>query len=170
LLTGAAVIGAVIWVVLAFFDYQRQIDRYPRLTVPGVATVRVTDSAARVMYYENTRGTATPTLSQLRVTVTDPTGTPVAVTPYSGDLRYDVPGDTGRVGRDVAEFDLNQVGTHQVRSAATAPVTGTLAVGGDTVWDVAPHAIGAGAVFLLGAGAGAAIVIVTAVRRSNARR
>ena len=35
-LTAAAVIGAVIWVVVAFFDYQHQIDRYPRMTVPGV--------------------------------------------------------------------------------------------------------------------------------------
>ena len=48
LLTGAAVIGAVIWVVLAFFGYQWQTDRYPRLTVPGVVTVRVIDSATRV--------------------------------------------------------------------------------------------------------------------------
>lgn len=169
LLTAGAVIGAIIWVVVAFIDYQQQVDRFPRTTVPGVATVQLTDTSTRVLFYENTRGTTTPTLAQLAVTVTDPTGAPVTVTPYTGDLRYDVPGDNSRVGRAVAEFHPDAVGTYQVRSAP-AGLVGTLAVGGDIVWDIAPHALGAGALFLLGGGAGVALLIVTGVRRANIRR
>jgi hypothetical protein len=168
LLTAAAVIGAVIWVVVAFFEYQQQVDRFPRMTVPGVATVQVSDTSTRVLYYENVRGTTTPTLAELAVTVTDTSGAAVAVASYTGDLRYDVPGENGRVGRAVAEFHPNVPGTYQIRSAATA-VTGTLAVGSDIVWDIAPHAIGAAALFLLGGAAGITVLIVTGLRR-NARR
>lgn len=170
LLTGAAVIGAVIWVVVGFFDYRQQINRYQRLTVPGAADVQVTRTATRVVYYEDSRGSATPTLSQLGLTVTDPTGTPLAVTAYEGDMRYDVPGATGRVGRAVAEFHPKEVGDYQVRSAPTTRVTGTVAIGGDIVWNIAPYGIGAGALFLLGGGAGVVILVVAAVRRSNAHR
>jgi hypothetical protein len=169
ILTAAAVVGAAIWLVVTFFEYQQQIDRYPRLTVPGVATVQVADTSARVLFYENTRGATTPTYSQLVVTVTDSAGAPVTVSPYGGDLRYDVPGDNSRVGHAVAEFHPTQPGSYQVRSAAT-DVTGTLAVGDDFVWDIAPHAIGAGLLFLVGGVAGITLLVVTGVRRANTRR
>jgi hypothetical protein len=156
-------------VVVAFLEYQQQVDRFPRMTVPGVATVQVSDTSTRVVYYENTRGTATPSLSQLAVSVSDSSGAPVTVRPYTGDLRYDVPGENSRVGRAVAEFHPNQAGRYQVRSNAIN-VSGTLAVGGDVVWDIAPHAIGAAALFLLGGAAGVTVLIVTGLRRANARR
>ena len=169
LLTAAAVIGALIWVLVASFEYRQQVDRYPRMTVPGGATVQVSDTSTRVLYCENTRGTTTPTLAQLAVTVTDTSGAPVGVRAYTGDLCYDVPGENSRVGRAVAELHPTQPGTYQVSSAAT-DVTGTLAVGGDIVWDIAPHAIGAAALFLLGGAAGVTVLIATGVRRANARR
>lgn len=167
LLTAAAVVGAIIWVVVAFFTYQQQIDGYLRMTVPGVAAVQVTDTSTRVLYFEDVRGAITPTTSELGLTVTDPAGASVAVSPYGGDLRYDVPGDSSRVGRAVAQFHPNQVGTYHVGSAPTAAVVGTLAVGGDAVRDIGLHVVGAGALFLLVGGGGVAVLIVTAVRRSN---
>jgi hypothetical protein len=171
LLTAAAIIGAISWVVVAFFAYQQQIDGYLRMTVPGVAAVQVSDTSTRVLYFEGVRGAMTPTTSELGLTVTDPVGVPVAVSPYGGDLRYDVPGDSSRVGRAVAQFHPDQVGTYQVGSAPTAGVVGTLAVGADAVRDIGLHVLGAGALFLLVGGAGVAVLIVTAVRRSsNTRR
>jgi len=167
LLTAAAVIGAAVWVVIAFFDYQHQIDRFPRTTIPGVATVQLTDTSTRVLYYENNRGAATPALADLALDVSGPNGAVVAVTRYSGDLRYDVPGDNGRIGRAVAEFHPSEPGAYQVTSAPTTTVTGSLAVGSNIVWDMAPHAIGAAALFLLGGGAGVSLLIVTGVRRSR---
>jgi uncharacterized membrane protein len=38
------------------------------------------------------------------------------------------------------------------------------------LWDAAPHIIGIIAVFLAGTGAGLTLIIITAVRRSSARR
>jgi hypothetical protein len=73
-------------------------------------------------------------------------------------------------GRAVATFRPSQVGTYQIGSAPTTGVAGTLAVGGDIVRDAVPHALGAGALFLLGGGAGVAVLIVTAVRRDNDAR
>lgn len=171
LLTAAAIIGAISWVVVAFFAYQQEIDGYLRMTVPGVVAVQVTDTSTRVLYFEDVLGAITPTTSELGLTVTDPAGALVAVTSYGGDLRYDVPGDSSRVGRAVAQFHPDQVGTYQVGSAPTAGVVGTLAVGADAVRDIGLHVLGAGALFLLGGGAGVAVLLVTAVRRaSNTRR
>jgi hypothetical protein len=171
LLTAAAVISAISWVVVAFFAYQQQIDGYLRMTVPGVAAVQVTDASTRVLYFEDVRGAITPTTSELGLTVTDPAGAPVAVSPYGGDLRYDLPGDSSRVGRAVAQFHPDQVETYQVGSTPPARVVGTLAVGADAVRDIGLHLLGAGALLLLVGGAGVAVLIVTAVRRSsNARR
>jgi len=169
LLTAAAVIGAISWIVVAFFAYQRQIDSYSRMTVPGIAAVQLTDTSTCVLYYENVRGTPTPTTAELGLAVTDPAGASVAVTPYGGDLRYDVPSNS-RIGRAVATFRPSQVGTYQIGSAPTTGVAGTLAVGGDIVRDAVPHPLGAGALFLLGGGAGVAVLIVTAVRRNNDAR
>ena len=178
LITAAAVIGAICWALVAFLDYQHTLDRYPRMTVPGFATVQVNDTATRVLYYESPRGTTTPALIDLALTVTGPSGTTVPVTAYGHDIRYDVPRYDGhlvphydgRIGHAVAQFHPDQAGVYQIRSAATAGVTGTVAIGRDFVWDVLPHAIGAGALFLLGGAAGVSLIVVTGVRRGNARR
>jgi hypothetical protein len=170
MLTSAAVIGAIIWVVVAFVGYQQQIDGYPRMTAPGVAAVQVTDTSTRVLYFEDVRGAITPTTSELGLTVSDPAGASVAVSPYGGNLRYDVPGDSSRVGRAVAQFHPDQVGTYQVRSAPTVGIVGALAVGRDAVRDTVTYVLGAGALFLLGGGAGIAVLLVTAVRRSSKAR
>jgi hypothetical protein len=166
LLTATAVVGAVVWVVVAFFDYQHQIDRFPRTTIPGVATVQLSDTSTQVLYYENTRGTTTPTLTELGLTVTAPNAATVPVTAYKGDLRYDVPSN-GRIGRAVAEFHPTQPGAYRITSVPTAGATGSLAVGSDIVWDIAPHVVGAAALFLIGGGAGIALLVVTGVRRSR---
>jgi hypothetical protein len=47
---------------------------------------------------------------------------------------------------------------------------GTIAIGGDILWDSAPHVIGFIAVFLASTGAGLTLIIITAVRRSSAGR
>lgn len=170
LLTAAAVIGATCWAIVAYFDYQHRIDSYPRMTVPGTATVQVTDTSNRIVFYESNRGTGAPAETDLGLTVTGPSGATVPVTSYSGDLRYDVPGQHARIGHAVAQFHPDQVGTYRLIAAPSPGVTGTLAIGTDFVWDVVPHAVGVVAVFLLGVGGGVALLIVTGVRRSNARR
>src|SRR5690348_13955271 len=48
----AAVLGAAVWVVLAFFGLMNQVNGFQRMTVPGTATVQVTQAATRVLYFE----------------------------------------------------------------------------------------------------------------------
>jgi hypothetical protein len=170
-LIAAACIGAVIWAVLAFFGYTDQVNSFQRMTVPGTATVHITQPATRVLYYEST-GPA-PSLAQLGLHVPGPAGNAVTVTPYSGDLRYDVPPvNPTRTGKAIASFDATVPGNYTI-SASTGTGTGTsgtIAIGSDLLWDAAPHIIGIIAVFLAGTGAGLTLIIITAVRRSSARR
>ena len=170
-LIAGACIGAALWAVLAFFGYIDQVNSFQRMTVPGTAIVHVTQPATRVLYYEST-GPA-PSLAQLGLHVTGPAGNAVTVTPYSGDLRYDVPPvNPTRTGKAIASFEATVLGNYTI-SASTATGTGTsgtIAIGSDLLWDAAPHIIGIIAVFLAGTGAGLTLIIITAVRRSSARR
>lgn len=161
-LVAAACIGAVAWAVFALFGLTNQ-----RMAVPGTATVHVAQAATRVLYFEGPR-TAPPS-GQLSIQVTGPEGHPVAVSPYHGDLRYDVPGESGRVGKAVVSFQAAAAGDYQISAGLGTGAGGTIAIGGDVLWDVVPHIAGAAAVFLVGVAAGGALIIVTAVRRSRRR-
>jgi hypothetical protein len=168
-LIAAACIGAAAWAVFAFFGYVDQVNGFQRMTVPGTATVHVTQSTTRVLYYESTG--PTPSLGQLGVHVTGPGGNTATVTPYPGDLRYDVPPvNPSRVGKAIASFDATTPGNYTISASTVTSTGGTIAIGGDILWDAAPHIIGIIAVFLSGVGAGLTLIIITAVRRSSARQ
>lgn len=146
-----------------------QVNGFQRMTVPGTATVQVTQPATRVLYLEGPRAAAPA--GQLGIRVTGPAGSAVAVAAYHGDLRYDVPGESGRVGKAIASFRAAAAGDYRISAGtATAGTGGTLAVGDDVMWDVVPHIAGAAAVFLVGVGAGLTLIIITGVRRSAAHR
>ena len=167
-LIAAACIGAVVWAVLAFFGYTNQVDSFQRMTVPGTAAVHVTQATTRVLYYESTGGA--PSLGQLGIHVTGPAGNPVTVTPYSGDLRYDVPPlNPTRVGKAFASFDATTPGNYTISARSASGGGGTIAIGSDLLWDAAPHIVGIIAVFLVGVGAGLTLIIITGVRRSSRR-
>jgi hypothetical protein len=163
----AACIGAAAWVVFAFFGLTNQVNGFQRMTVPGTATVHVVRAATRVLYFEGPR--AAPPSGRLSIQVTGPAGDPVAVSAYHGDLRYDVPGESGRVGKSIASFQAAAAGDYQISAGPGTGAGWRVAVGGDVLWDVVPHIAGAAAVFLVGMAAGGALIIVTAVRRSGPR-
>ena len=140
-LVAAACIGVVAWVVFAFFGLTNQVNGFQRMTVPGTATVHVAQAATRVLYFEGPR-TAPPS-GQLSIQVTGPAGHPVAVSPYHGDLRYDVPGESGRVGKAVVSFQAAAAGDYQISAGLGTGAGGTIAIGGDVLWDVVPHIAGA---------------------------
>ena len=166
-LVAAACVGAAAWVALAFFGLMNQVNDFQRMTVPGTATVQVAQAATRVLYYEGPRAASQP--GQLSIAVTGPAGQVVAVTAYHGDLRYDVPGESGRVGKAIASFQAAAAGDYRIRAGTGSGAGGTLAIGEDALWDMVPHIAGAAAVFLAGVGAGSALIIVTAARRSGRR-
>ena len=155
---------------VAFFGLTNQVNGFQRMTVPGTATVHVAQAATRVLYFEGPR-TAPPS-GQLGIQVTGPAGSPVVVSAYRADLRYDVPGESGRAGKAIASFHAAAAGDYQISAGPGTSAGGgggTIAVGGDVLWDVVPHIAGAAAVFLAGVAAGGALIIVTAVRRSGRR-
>ena len=134
------------------------------MTVPGTATVHVAQAAARVLYFEGPR---TAPSGQLGIQVTGPAGNPMMVSAYHGDLRYDVPGESGRVGTAIASFQVAAAGDYQISAGPGTGAAGTIAIGGDVLWDAVPHIAGAAAVFLAGVAAGGTLIIVTAVRQSG---
>jgi hypothetical protein len=162
-LVAAAFIGAAAWIAVAFLGFLSHVNGFQRMTVPGTATVQVTQPGTRVVYYESPRAASPP--GQLLIRVTGPKGEPVEVSAYHGDVRYDVPGVAGRAGKAIASFQAAAAGDYRI-SAGPGATGGTLAIGGDVLWDVVPHLAGAAAVFVLAGGAGLTLIIVTAMRRS----
>jgi hypothetical protein len=167
-LMAAAVAGAAIWAVLTYFGYLNQVDSFQRMTAPGTATVHVTQATTRVLYYEGPG--PVPSLGQLGIHVTGPTGDAVKVIPYTTELIYHAPlVNPTRTGTAIASFDATTPGDYRINVGPTTGAGATIAIGGDILWDAAPHVIGTIAVFLVGMGAGLTLIVVTAVRRSSAR-
>jgi hypothetical protein len=168
-LIAAACIGAAIWALLTYFGYLNQVDSFQRMTAPGTATVHVTQATTRVLYYESP-GPA-PSLAQLGIHVTGPSGNAVEVIPYTTELIYHAPlMNPTRTGTAIASFDATTPGNYRINADPTTGAGATIAIGNDILWDAAPHVIGTIAVFLVGMGAGLTLIIVTAVRRSPARQ
>jgi hypothetical protein len=167
-LMAAACVAAALWAVVAFFGYANQVNNMQRMTVPGTATIHLTQSETRVLYYEGS-GPA-PALGQLGIHVTGPAGNAVTVRSYPWDLRYDVPLiKPTRAGRAIASFDATNPGDYRISASNPAVTGGTIALGGDLLRDAVPQIAGIVAVLLVGAGAGLALIVITAVRRNPAR-
>jgi hypothetical protein len=86
----------------------------------------------------------------------------------AGLLVASTPANPTRTGTAIASFDATTSGDYPINANRTAD-TG-IAIGGDILWDAAPHVAGTIAVFLVGVGAGLTLIIVTAVPRSSARQ
>jgi hypothetical protein len=164
-LIALAVIGTILWAALAWIGLNHRIDGFPRITVPGTAAVHISDTSTRVLYYETARG-ITP-IPATAIRVTDAAAHVVPVSGYSLDVRYDVPGNPGRVGYAVASFHAIG-GNYTITTVATAN-PGTLTIGDDIMQDAIPHIIGAGLLLVVGVGGGLTLIIITAARRAANR-
>ena len=93
-------------------------------------------------------------------------GNPV-VSAHHGDLRYDVPGVPGRAGTAIASFQAAVAGDSHISAARVAGAGETVVTGGEVLWYAVAHIAGAAVVFLARAGAGAALLIIAAVRATR---
>jgi hypothetical protein len=126
---------------------------FTRVAIPGAATLELRRGDTLVVYYEGScTGTSSPTpaLADLRLRVTAPGGSAVAVRPYAGSQRYDHAGGTGTA---VATFRADAAGTYRITTAG--PAGGALAVG--------PSVIRTAVTGLLGPALVAIAVVVLAV-------
>lgn len=163
-LVGFAVVGAI--AVGAMVRMNDRINAFPRMSVPGVMTVRLEGSTGRTLYIE---GIAPMPLAAFDLHITDPNGGDIAVRAYGFDTRYDVPGSGGTIGNAVGTFVSTVSGPYRIEVTGAAPPGTTLAVGDSVVRSVIGYVLAVVAVLLGTIGAALALIIVTAVRRSKAR-
>jgi hypothetical protein len=159
-----AVVGLVAgagWGITAYLGMQRQIDDFVRVGVPGQAVVSIPEAGGRVLYYE---GSGSISLTDLAPQVRAPDGTAARVENYELDLRYDAPG--GGVGQAIGTFEADSPGRYEVRIGGTAPPGAEVAVGETIASSKLGSVVGAVLLIFGSLGIGAAVTIVTAVRRS----
>lgn len=164
LIAVVATLGAIAWGTFLFLGWRAHVEDFARLTPPGTAVVSVTETGTRFIYLEHDRSTDVPAVPA--ITVTGPSGVPVPVAAYQGEMRYDVPKVANKIGDAVLTFPANQPGPYQVTVGA-AGQGATIAVGDDLLWGFGPQVVGVVALLLGGLLVGSTLVIVTAARRSG---
>jgi len=161
---GLLLVGGLVaaggWLFGAVTGLNDHVDRFPRTSLPGETSVQIDQSDTYNVYYE---GVGDITLDRLDVTLTDPSGEPVAVRPVDGEVLYDFA--ERAVGHAVGQFQASTTGTYSL--TATGDAGGTIAIGDRLTDDVLPPLIGAGLLFLLTSGGAITVAIVTGVRRSR---
>jgi hypothetical protein len=158
-----AVLAAVVWGTSLFLGWRAHVEDFPRLVQPGATVVSVSDTGTRFIYLEHDRSTAVPAVPA--ISVTGPSGAPIRLTAYRGEMRYDVPQVANKIGDAVLTFPAAEPGRYRVTvSAATQGAT--VAVGDDLLWGFGPQVVGVVALLFGGLLGGLAVVTVTAARRS----
>ncbi len=164
-LIAVGVIGAVVWAGLGFVSFSDTIDDFQRVSANGEGEVTFSDTGGYVIYYEapGADGGNIPD-GEVLLTPAD-SDEPVPLERYDSELSYNV-GDHS--GYAVLTFDIAEPGTYVVQSESDG--TGDLAVGRSVGSKLVTTIVGAFALGGFGFLAGVTILIVTAVRRRNARR
>jgi hypothetical protein len=134
-------------------------DDFARVSQPGATTIPITASGKLVIYYE---GTAKPSLGRLGAAVLDPSGRPLAVTAYQGDVRYD---RAGLVAKAVGSFNVGTAGRYTVSAGTPAEASAKLAVGEELGGAMKDTVLWAG--LIMGAGAIAAAATALRTHRRN---
>jgi hypothetical protein len=165
-LTGLAA-GAV-WGVLGFRSLSNRVDQFQRLPVDGGGDVTLTAPGPYTVYYEGPgagdEGALVPCFHISLVAFEG--GKVVELSDYGGSLTYNVGGHSGRA---VATFRVEEPGRYTLRTSSLDR-GGLLAVGRGVGKRLVTTVAGALALAVLGIGFGAAVLIITAVRRRARRR
>ena len=161
-LIAVGVFGAILWVALGWSAVQHRIAGFSRMDTPGSTAIHLRANTKQVLYDEHIRGIADLTATDFQVTA--PSGESVPVGAYPYDFRYDVPDNSSHVGRAVASFRSTVAGDYTVSVSGTS-VARTVAIGDDLVRAAVPHVIGAGVLFVVGAGSGGTLIWIAARRR-----
>jgi Domain of unknown function (DUF4234) len=160
------VLGAVLWFVGSLLRLSDEVDDFPRVSVPGEATIEL-EARKYIVYYESS--TAEESVPAVELAITEArTGAPLAISPYSGSLTYSFPDHEGAA---LATVTPGQAGAFAVRTDSALATSGaSVALGRSLAWPILRGILGAFAIGGLLVGAGGTLVAVTAVRRSRARR
>lgn len=170
-----SVVVGILTLVSTVFQALGRVDDFPRVPVPGVNEVTLDRAGSYTIYYEapgvssfddEPAETAVP---PIRVTVRHPPGgDAIQLRRYGGSFDYSL---SGHEGVALFTFRAARAGRYEVQSeAAVPPGSAELAIGTSLTRGLVGRAVVVGLVcFLLFAGA-VTILVVTAVRRYQARR
>jgi hypothetical protein len=137
------VVGGIIIGGVATYQAWRAPDGFDRTAVGGALSIHMDAGADAVIYYE---GQPVPPLAALGLTITSPTGDPVAISGYDGTLNYD---RNDVVATAVGRFTSADAGLYQLTSSAPNGFA-SLAVGRDLAGLVFVGLGGAAAVAVIG--------------------
>jgi hypothetical protein len=172
----AGLILVATFVVGGWFIFHRVAGAANALTqivVPGRAALPLA-AGSYTIYHESSSTVdgkvyAVPTVSGLRVTVTGPNGSPVALVSPTATSRYNV---AGRSGVSLFNFEAAKAGTYRLTAAyddgRAGPQT-VLAVGSGFVGGLLLTILGAFVIMFGGIGGAIAIAVVTFIQRRRAR-
>jgi hypothetical protein len=160
-LVAFAVIGAIVWVILAFGRIANTVDDFQRVAIPGRADVRL-EARKYVVYVEGPRADEAVPRVTIAITSRGSSTRPLILRPYSGSLTYSL----DRTGSAQATVTPPRAGVYRVRTTG-GDTAGSFqlalgdSVGGKIVSAVA-GALAIGAVFGI---AGIVLLIRTRRRR-----
>jgi hypothetical protein len=162
----AGVLGALLWFVTSLMSLGDEVDNFQRVPVPGKTTMKL-EAHKYVVYYEGL--TADEVVPPVEIAITDAkTGTPLAITPYGGSLTYSV---SNHEGSALGTVTPAHAGVYAVRTDSNVRASGAnMALGRSLTWPILRGILGTFVIGGLLAGSGVVLLIVTAVRRSRARR
>ena len=115
----------------------------------------ISEPGTRVLYVEEARRTPVPFL---RFAVVNPGGRAVTVQTYAGQLRYDVPGEPGRIGTAVAAFEADAEGAYSIDVIASTTAGAIVAIGDDAARSSIPAILGSIALLSISAVGGAVLL------------
>jgi hypothetical protein len=164
---GLGVVGAIVMFFVLLFAFFQRVDGFQRISSPDTTQIHL-ESGSYTIFHEETPGSGTTT-NQVRFIAFDPCscaarvvapdGNAVRVSSYVGSFSYSTP--NGHTGRALGTFRAEQAGTYEI----AASLSGRLAIGQGAGGAFAAAFIVPGLIFVLLGGAGAIMLIVTAVKR-----
>jgi hypothetical protein len=164
LIMAVGVIGAIVWFAVGFTSFADTIDGFQRVSANGQGEVTFDETGGYVVYYE-APGADDGDIPDGQVLLTPAdSDEPVPLERYDSELSYN---DGDHSGYAVVTFDIDQPGAYILESESDG--NGDLAVGRSVASKLVTTLVGSFALGGLGVVVGAILLIVTYVRRRNAR-
>ena len=143
------------WGVATYVGMLDHISAFGRIPIPSSNVTVTSGPGTKVIYVEEARRTPVPAL---RFAVVGPSRRAVAVQTYEGDLRYDVPGEPGRIGRAVATFQADADGAYSIDVIGPNTAGAIVAIGDDVARSSIPSILGSLALVAMSAVGGAVLL------------
>ncbi len=172
ILIAAAVVVAISGIVIGVLRTSDKVDGFARFVAPATVKLNVTDTGTYYVYYEwrnkvDGRVFETPDARPpgLKIVVTDPNGLSVRVQATDdSNVTFSV---NNRDGHSVAKFRADSTGSYTMAATAATGDEFVLAVGPSVLGGLLAWILGGIGIAVLLFGAGLAIVIVAAVKRTR---